>query len=85
VVEDFLQIDVYISTIGHFLATNRFTRQKLRHITLQRDAFERAQYASDISVYSTDIFVFIDETGADRRNLLHKHGYSARGRSPVNH
>ena len=84
-VEEFLLIDVHISTIGHFLATSGFTRQKLCHIALQRDAFEREQYVSDVSVYSTDMFVFIDETGADRRNLLCKHGYSARGRSPKNH
>ena len=46
---------------------------------------ERAQYVFDVSVYSTDMFVFIDETGADSRNLLCKHGYSIRGKPPQNH
>ena len=58
-VEEFLLIDVHISTIGHFLSANGFTRQKLRYVALQRDAHERAQYVSDISVYATDMFVFI--------------------------
>ena len=52
-VEEFLLIDVSISAIGHFLASNGFTRQKLCHMAIQRDAFERAQYSSDVSVYST--------------------------------
>ena len=52
---------------------------------MQRDAFERAQYISDITGYSTDMFVFIDETGADRRNLLCKYGYSKRDKSPKDH
>ena len=83
--KEFLLIDVSISTIGYFLSSSGFTRQKLRHVALQRDAFERAQYVSDVSLYSTDMFAFIDETGADRRNLLRKYGYSVRGQPPQNH
>ena len=82
-VEEFLLIGVHISTIGHFLSSSGFTRQKLQQVALQRDKFERAQYVSDVSVYSSDMFVFIDETGTDRRNMLHKN--SARGRAPQNH
>ena len=28
------------------------------------------------ALYSTDMFVFVDETGADCRNTLRKHGYT---------
>ena len=35
---------------------------------------------SDLSVYSSEMFVFVDETGADRRNTLRKYGYSLRGK-----
>ena len=45
-VQEFLLIDVHIS-IGHL---NGFTRQKLCYVTLQRDAYERAQYVSDINM-----------------------------------
>ena len=31
------------------------------------------------------MFIFVDETGADQRNTLHKHGYSMRGIRSVNH
>ena len=39
----------------------------------------------DMSVYSTDMFIFIDETGSDNRNALRKYGYSLRGKTPVSH
>ena len=84
-VEEFLLIDIHISTIATFLSSSGFSRQKLRQIALQRDEFERAQYVSDVSVYSMEMFVFIDETGADRRNMLRKQGYSVRGKPPQNH
>ena len=31
------------------------------------------------------MFVFLDETGADRRNTLRKYGYSLRGKTPQDH
>ena len=38
-------------------------------------------------LYITQIamFIFLDETGADRRNSLRKYGYSIRGKRPINH
>ena len=54
-------------------------------MALQQDAFQREQYKSDVSVYSPEMFVFVDETGADRRNTLRKYGYSMRRRPALNH
>lgn len=34
----------------------------------------------DVSVYTTDMLVFIDETGTDRRNTVRNYGYSLRGK-----
>lgn len=36
-------------------------------------------------MYNPDLLVFIDETGADRRNLLRSHGYSIREKPLRNH
>ena len=58
---------------------------KLRNVALQRDAFLREKYRADVSVYSPDMFIFIDETGTDRRNRLRKYGYSVRGKAAVSH
>ena len=38
-----------------------------------------------MSAYSTNIFIFIDETGSDNRNALRKYRYSLRGKILVNH
>ena len=76
--EEMLFVNVSLSTIFRFLRENKFTRQRLRNIALQRDAFARELYVSEVSVYSSDMFIFVNETGADQRNTLRKHGYSVR-------
>ena len=53
---------------------------RTRRVALQQDILLREQFAVDVSLYSPDMFVFIDETGADRRNSLRKYGYSLRGK-----
>ena len=78
--EQFLLIDVSVSTICKCLHKNGFTRERLRMVALQRDRQLRHQFALDISVYCRDMFVFVDETGSDRRNLARKYGYSIRGK-----
>ena len=77
---DMLMIDVDLSTICRFLKDNGLTRQKLHFAAAQRDELLRQQYSSDVSVYSSEMLIFVDETGADRRNLLRKHAYSIRGK-----
>lgn len=64
--------------------TNGFTRQKLCTVASQKDAFLRYQFVSDVSVFSSDMLIFIDETGADRRNTVRKYGYSIRGKPMKN-
>ena len=83
--EDFLLLDISLSSICRFLHESGFTRQRLHTVALQQDAFLREQYISDISVYSPEMFVFLDETGADRGNTLRKYGYSLRGKTPQDH
>ena len=38
-----------------------------------------------ISIYTSEMFVFVDETGTGRRNTLHKYGYSRHGKPASNH
>ena len=77
---DILMLDVSVSTICKFLHKSGFTHQRLRSVALQQDQFLREKFVVDVSLYSTDMFVFIDETGVDRRNTLRKYGYSLRGK-----
>ena len=57
-----------------------FTRKKLQFVAIQRSDVLRAKYQAEVSMYSSEMFLFIDETGCDRRNALRKFGYSVRGK-----
>ena len=73
-------VEVGLSTICQFLHRSGFSRQKMVLIAKQRDEHLRAVFAMDVSLYSPEMFVFLDETGADRRNTIRKYGYSIRGK-----
>ena len=73
------------STICKVLHDQGFSRKKMQLIARQRDVALRAIYAAEMSVYDADMFVFLDETGSDRRNVLRKYGYSWRGKRGVSH
>ena len=73
-----LMIDVDTATICRFLQSS-FTHQKLCLVAFQRDAFLRQKYIQDISLYKPEMFIFLDETGADQRNAVRRFGYSLRG------
>lgn len=67
------------STICTFLRKNGFTRRKLSRVAGQRCDFLRSQFMEDLSIFSMDMFVFVDESGSDNRDALRKYGYSLRG------
>ena len=74
-----------LSTICHLLHEQRFSRKKMRMVARQRDELIRALYAAEVALYSPEMFIFLDETGSDRRNALRKYGYSQRGIPAVSH
>lgn len=59
------------------------SHQKLCLAAAQRDELICQKYTLDVSVYTPDMFVFLDETGADRQNVR-KYGYSLHG-IPLKH
>ena len=80
-----LLVNIHISNICRSLHQSGFTRQKLRIAAMQRDEFLRQQYISEVSIYSSEMLIFLDETGADRKNALRRYGYSMRGNPIVSH
>ena len=74
-----LLMEVSLSTLCKFLSKSGFTHKRLRTVALQQDKALREQFSSEVSVYDTDMFVFVDETGSDQRNKLRRYGYSVRG------
>ena len=63
-----------------FLSKIGFTRQRLATYALQRDEDLRHQYVADVSLYTQDMLVFIDETGTSRTDTVRKFGYSLGGK-----
>jgi len=45
-------------------------QQSMKLVALQRDKAIRAQFVSDVSIYEPEMLIFLDETGADRRDSL---------------
>jgi len=40
---------------------------------------------AEVQLYKREQFVWIDESGCDRRDNVHKFGYAMRGECPVYH
>ena len=84
-VREMLMLEISLATICTFLHSSGFTRQRLRTVAIQQDTFLRQKYIIDVSayMYSSNMFVFVDETGADGRNKLRRYAYSLRGSPAV--
>ena len=63
--ETSLLLDISLSTLCTFLHKSGFTHKKLRTVALQQDCMLREQFSSEVSVFNTEMFVFVDETGSD--------------------
>ena len=61
------------------------TRKKMRRIATQRSDIVRAHFMVQVENMSADTFIWVDETGSDKRNALRKYAYSLRGVTPVNY
>lgn len=73
------------STICKTLKFMGCTRQCMHHIALQRSDTLRAQFMATISIYDPSMFVWLDESGHDRRNTIRKQAYSFRGMPLADH
>lgn len=68
------------SSICEYLCKTGFSRKKLSFVAEQQDQLLRAKFILDVSVYQPGMFIFLDETGTDRRDALRQYGYSRRGK-----
>ena len=62
--------DISTSTICNFLHKSGFTHRKLNRIAGQRNDLLRSQFMFDISIFPSEMLVFLDESGTDRRDAL---------------
>ena len=83
--EERLGVVVSESTLCRTLKLMECTRQVIRQIALQRDEESRARFMGNIALYDPSMFIWVDESGCDRRNSIRKYGYIIRGKRPVEH
>ena len=77
---------VSVPTLCRVLKRLNFSRKIIRHIPTQRSEEARQRYiASTVHCpnYSPDMFVFLDESGFDRRNVIRRYGYAVLGKRPI--
>ena len=72
--------EVSEASICKLLKKNNFSRRKLQLIALQHDEDIRALFIADVAIFSQHSFVFVDETGCDRRDAIRRYGYGLRGK-----
>lgn len=63
---------VCTATICNFLRKQNFSRHKLTFAAQQRNEELRSLYLSEISILDPHMFVFVDETGSDKRLALRR-------------
>ena len=73
---------VHVSTICRTLQYLGVTRQKVQVVALQRSEDLRIKFMAEVSAFEPEMFIWIDETGTDRRNAIRTYGYSFRGLTP---
>lgn len=80
VVQEVTATEISPSTICKMLALHGLTIQQ---VAIQRSIDYRAQFMVDVSHFVSDMFVWVDETGCDHRDMLRKFGYSFRGERAI--
>ena len=80
-----LRIWIDLSTVCRTLKRLGMTRQKIKHVALQASEQNQMEFIAEMQVLDPSLFVWIDETGCDRRNCLRKFGYGIRGQPPKYH
>ena len=73
------------STVCRLLRAYGITRKRIRLIASQRCESLRGAFMAQCSLFATDMFVWVDEMGSDRRHHSRRYGYAIRGATPVCH
>ena len=78
-------VQVSPPTICRIIHRNGLTRKKVQQIALQRSSVYRGDFMADVQWFSPDKFVWVDETGCNKKDQIRRCGYALRGEYPVYH
>ncbi len=84
-IRDVLQVDLSVSTICRLLQRYSITRKKIMQVAVQRCYSLRGAFMAQCLLLDSRMYVWVDETGTDRRDNIRKYGYAIRGVRPVTH
>ena len=73
------------STLYRTIRRLGFTRKKMRYVSMQQDAIRREEFMDEMKYINSDMIVWLDETGSDRRNAKRRFGYHLRGMTPTDY
>ena len=84
-IETLTGINVSSATVCRVIHRNGFTRKKIQQVALQRSVEHRGRFFAEVQFHRVSQFVWVDETGSDRKDQIRKFGYALKGESPVYH
>ena len=84
-IRESLHISISPSSICRLLKACGIMRKKIRQVALQRCDALRGAYITQCLMFRPDMFIFVDESGSDRRSCIRKYGYALRGMTPTTH
>ena len=73
------------STVCKLMRLYGITRKRIRQVALQRCDALHGAFMAQYAVFHRNQFVWVDETGSDKRDHIRKYGYAIRGSTPVTH
>ncbi len=82
-VEEISGTTVSISTLCRLLARHGFTHKKIQHVALQRRVDFRASFMATASLFRKEMFMWVDETGSNLKDMLRLYGYALCGERTV--
>ena len=82
---DIISVSVSPSTVCRIIHRNGLTRKKVQQVALQQSSEYRSAFMSQVLLFRPEMFVWVDETGCDRRDNIRRYGYALCGERPVYH
>jgi len=76
VIRELTSVTVSPATICRIFKRYGFTRKRVRQIASQRCYALRGAYMAQSTLFRRDMFVWVDETGSDARDHIHRFGYA---------
>ena len=59
-------VSISLASLCRFLSRVELSHQKMKYVALQRDEQLCSRFVMDVSIYSLDMLIYLDESGVDK-------------------